>query len=133
MVQPVLSNPWLRSTESTTSSLSRGASSQHGMVLLGSFPPSYHSHLSLLGSTLRDLSTIPLFLDLPCLLRTLCHYTCLQCLPSTTYPHTILSARKTRHLFKTQRKCHLFDVLFKQIIISSLDCECSLAVVSLHP
>lgn len=57
IVQPVLSDLWLRSTESTTRSLSSGASGQHGMALRASFPPSYHSHPSLLGSTIRKLST----------------------------------------------------------------------------
>lgn len=128
MVQPVLSDLWLRSTESTTSSLSRGASSQHVMALPGSFPPAYHSHPSFLASTLKDLSTIlrtyPACSGLYAIIRA---YNAFPLLPTLT--QYFLPGKPDISL----RNCHLFDILFKQIIISSLGCECSLAVISLHP
>lgn len=127
IVWPILSGLWLISTESTTRSLSRGASSQQDMALLVSLLPSYNSHPSLLGSILRELSTVVG-------LALLVHQALMALyMPTMSSLHSLVSpdtfCRENQTSLKIQRKCHLCDVLFKQKIISSLGCECSLIVV----
>ena len=54
-------------------------------------------------------------------------------MPTMSSLHSLVSpdtfCRENQTSLKIQRKCHLCDVLFKQKIISSLGCECSLIVV----